>query len=368
MEREELINITNDLIRFQSTKDRPDEIKKCLQYIKEYFANEKVEVEEFEQNGKPSLYFSYDGNRSPTIILNGHIDVVEAEPEQFVPRLEGDKLFGRGSVDMKAGVALFMQAFKSFAKVMPSLGLMIVSDEEIGGCNCSKFLAEKQNFNPQVIIASEPNQSKTPEEMDVTLMQKGVLWVKFISSGVAAHGSRPWLGENAADLLIGAYQEVKNLFPPSSAQDHWQETINLGTFTVDNSPNRVPDKAELVVDIRFPDSITSKELLGKIDCVLTNHPTVSYEVIEDEPMLLNKADDPFLLSFKELAEKVTGKPSRLLNECGSSDLRFFSAKGITGINCGPHGKNYHGKDEWVSVKSMLLYAHVLQEYIKRHAM
>ncbi|MFB6216629.1 MAG: M20/M25/M40 family metallo-hydrolase, partial [Candidatus Aenigmatarchaeota archaeon] len=128
--------LASELIKFQTTRHRPDEIEKCLEFIEGYF-DEGFAVRRFEKNGKPSLVISLEKIREPKILLHSHIDVVEAEEDMFLPQIEDGCLYGRGSADMKAGVACLMKAMKDLRELedQPSVALMITSDEERGGFN-----------------------------------------------------------------------------------------------------------------------------------------------------------------------------------------------------------------------------------------
>ena len=357
--KEELSKLTQDLIRFKTTKENIAELNKCVEYIKDYFTDCDVVIKEFKSNNKPSLVISYEDTKNPKLLLNGHIDVVEAEEEQYNPRIEGDKLFGRGSVDMKAGVAALMLLMKEGSKKdkKPDVALMIVPDEEIGGMDGTRYLLE-QGYRAGFAIAAEPNHTDDLGTLNIVIKEKGVLWLKISVSGKASHGARPWLGDNAAEKLLNVYEQIKNLFEETTEDNRWKSTINLGKIRSGNSPNRVPDKAEFILDIRFTEETNSKELIEKIKQI----GDVKLEVLEDSPMLLN--ENPIMIyKLKETIEKVTGNKSELQNNHGASDLAYASEKGIESAIFGPYGLNYHGKEEFVYLSSLELYYKVMKEFI-----
>lgn len=128
----------------------------------------------------------------PAIILNGHVDVVSAASESFSPRIEEGKLFGRGSYDMLGSVSAMMHAIVDLSKMDLQVKIMlcIVPDEERGGFDGTAYLVE-QGYRGDIAICGEPTNFK------IAVQAKGVLQLKMEISGIAAHGSRPWLGENA---------------------------------------------------------------------------------------------------------------------------------------------------------------------------
>ena len=363
----ELVELTSNLIKFQSTKDNYAQIKDCLNYIKKYFSGTRVIIKEFEFNKKSSLVISFQDKTSFSLLLNGHIDVIEAEPEQYVPKVDGDKLYGRGAIDMKGGVAAFLLLMKelssqqSLQKTLPDIALMIVSDEELGGFNGTGPLSKKYTAN--FVIASEPTHSNSPSQINIIKAEKGVLWLKLKASGKACHASRPWLGDNALVALMNAYTKLKKMFPDTTSKNRWKHTINVGKIIGGDSPNRVPDYAEMLIDIRFMEATNSKKLLGKIKKELPKN--VILEVIEDSPMLIN-TEFMLIKKLQYSVAKSTGKKVELLQEHGASDLRFYSEQGTPSVIFGPLGAGYHGKEELIYISSLTLYYTALKNFVNEN--
>lgn len=359
--QKDLIEITSNLIRFRSTKDNYAEIKKCILYIKSYFSGKDFIVKEFEYNKKPSLLIAFQDKKHYSLLLNGHIDVVEGELDQFVPKVLGNKLFGRGAIDMKGGVAAFMLLMRELSQkdIRPDVALMIVSDEEIGGFDGTGKLAKI--YSADFVIASEPTHADSPKQINIIIAEKGVLWLKIKAKGKACHASRPWLGDNALVKLYDVYTKLKKMFPDTKSNNRWKHTINLGKVTGGNSPNRVPDHAEMLLDIRFMESTDSKKLLAKIRKALPKD--ITLEVLEKSPMLINK-DFTQIKKLQASVYKTIGKKVLLLQEHGASDLRFYSEKGTPSVIFGPLGENYHGIDEFIYINSLELYYTALKGFIK----
>ncbi len=139
-----IINFSKHLISLPSTRSNPSMLKKVLnevlKEVKEYT------VEYFEKNQMPSalVYFGKSGPKRFKVILNAHLDVVEAKEDQYKPFEKDGRLYGRGAIDMKAAAAVEILVFKELAnKVNYPLGLQLVTDEEIGGFNGTKYQIEK---------------------------------------------------------------------------------------------------------------------------------------------------------------------------------------------------------------------------------
>lgn len=361
--KNELVELTSNLVRFESTKENKSEIKKCLEYVKKYFSSQDFVIQEFSNEGFDSIIIFYKGNetnKTPKILLNGHIDVVEGEKSQFNPEIIGDKLLGRGSVDMKAGVAGFMKLMKDFSEEKPDMALMIVTDEEIGGQNCSGYLA-KLGYSGEIVVASEPNKSKDAAHLDVLIKHKGVIWLKIFAKGKATHASLPWTGENAIEKLIEAYPKIKNLFDETTPENRWVPTLNIGKINGGNSSNVVPDYAEMFLDIRYTENFNSDEFIQKIK----TFGDIEIDVLENDPLLINDCDNKNIVLLKECVEKITNNECLLNTFHGATDMRFFSNKENAAIVFGPYGENYHGKNEYVSIKSLELFYDSMKEFIKK---
>jgi len=364
--KEELIKLTQDLIKFKTTKDHPEEIKDCMKYIKDYFKNDDLIIKEFVHNGKRSLYISYTDTKSPKLLLNGHIDVVPADEEQYSPYIKNNNIYGRGAADMKAGVASYLLLFKEFAKKdisKPDLALMIVSDEEIGGADGTRYLIEDKGYSADFAMASEPGHGSA-DTLNITIAEKGVLWLKIKTKGISCHGSRPWLGENAIDKLIDKIKDIKSLFPGTTKDDRWKTTMNIGTIKGGDITNKVADSAELTIDIRYTEETCIPEILEKIKTISD----IEIEVLMQASMLKNPENVEFINKLKDIAQHVSGKEVRLCKEHGASDLRFTSAKNIPSIIFGPCGNNYHGKGEYVSIQNLTIYYQALKEFVKKTIM
>src|SRR5689334_5935713 len=100
--RDDLISLTNALIAIPSTADRPDQLQAVIDYAEGYAqAIPGAHLHRAESDGKPSLIVTLRDTRAPAVMLNAHLDVVSARPEQFQPEVRADRIYGRGSQDMK---------------------------------------------------------------------------------------------------------------------------------------------------------------------------------------------------------------------------------------------------------------------------
>ncbi len=198
--------------------------------------------------------------KTKSLIYNGHIDVVPVgEVEWTHPPFSGEvvngRLYGRGSSDMKSGVAAMLIAIGILAqqgkeygkKLRGDLIFSAVADEEVRGCGASHFVAEGGVENAGAVIFSEPTGFKAYTS------EKGVYWVEIETIGKTAHGAMPHLGRNAILDMQTVIEEVMKI-PLPGAPDPKQgnATLNIGTIKGGVSANVVPDSCKVNIDLRLP--------------------------------------------------------------------------------------------------------------------
>lgn len=354
-----LLNITQDLIRFRTSTQHPEEMERCMRYISHFFAETSWQVEQITHNGVHSLFISR-GTKTPRILLVGHVDVVEADDLQFIPRVEQDRLYGRGSFDMKGAVAVMMQLMKDLTDERVDIGLLLTSDEELGGFNGVGHLL-KQGFGADAVIL--PDGGRAVDRL--VIKAKGILWVKLLAHGTSAHGSRPWEGDNAIIKLINGIEQIQTVFTPHTkhAEDHWETTMNVGMIEGGKAVNQVPDTASVRCDIRYTEHDTPDDIVKRLRIVLPSG--VDLEVIVHEPMVLVPLDHPFIKKYEDVVHAQYGAPPRYALDHGSSDARFFAAKGIPVIMSQPNGDGLHGPEEWVSIPALQHYYNLLRAYVQK---
>src|SRR5262249_39902198 len=146
-----------DLLAIPSTADQPQQLRRAVGFVVDFVGPGFV-VEWFESSGKPSALLYPDRFRGATrpefrVILNGHLDVVPAEPEQFRPRRIGARLYARGAQDMKITALLQARVFRELAgRVAYPLALQLVADEEVGGRDGTLFQLRRGVTGSFVII------------------------------------------------------------------------------------------------------------------------------------------------------------------------------------------------------------------------
>lgn len=189
-------------------------------------------------------------------LLHGHIDIVPGLENQYKPKVKNNRLYGRGALDMKGGLAALVVLMKNLKqeKINKKLALFITSDEKKGGENDTKYLLENIGYRGNFFITAEGE-----KDYIVKNEQKGVLMLKLAVKTRGEHSGYTWKAKNAILELIKLYKKIAQLFPHKQDPDHWYTTINLGKIQGGLAVNSIPDYAEADVDIRFCDPFTSHE-------------------------------------------------------------------------------------------------------------
>lgn len=353
-----MINLLKNLVAIKS--DTEIGANDALRYCSSWLTSHDIPHQVLENEGRLMLHAEV-GHGPTTIVWNGHVDVVPAKIEQFNPIIKGDRLYGRGSADMKAGVAAMMEAFRHISSIQNQLQqiivLHIVTDEETGGHKTSGHLVET-GHSGDFVICGEPTQLK------LSVQSKGVLQIHITFLGKAAHSSRPWEGTNAIEASYIFHEKLMNL-PFTKASNCYFEypSINLAKIQAGDRYNVVPDQCEVGYDIRFIPSQSWEEILQQItDLAHSINSKNIVKVYDKMSAIITSEDNNYIKSLSELTAKVTQREAVLFGQHGAADTRFYVNTGATAIEFGPSGDDWHGPSEYVLISSVEQYADILMKH------
>jgi succinyl-diaminopimelate desuccinylase len=338
---------------------RPDVLVAAAGFVQGWLESRDIEVHERDHNGFPVLIADVGatGEQVPCVIFHGHLDVVPGRPEQFQPRVEGDRLIGRGAYDMKGGLAAMMCALKDIAdQNRVRVRFVCVPDEE------SEEIDERSTdavvsggLGGNFAITGEPT------NMHIGVQAKGVLAMRILVHGRSAHSSTPWLGDNAVLKAIDVFRAIESLpFSRESSELFDRPSINLGRIAGGDVLNKVPDRCEMAVDVRYlpgqdPGEILSQvRAIGAIDVTRTFiHPPVTVS-----------RSNPYVQVLRDAVSRATSGEVMSVGRDGASDAASFIEAGIPAVEFGPQGGGHHGPDEWVSVSSLTRYRQALADFVR----
>jgi succinyl-diaminopimelate desuccinylase len=373
MSDQDPISLTKSLLRFD-TINPPGRERDCARLIGAMLQEWGFSVEYFEYaDSRTSVVARAGGSgRKPPLCLTGHIDVVALgsrkwTKDPFSGETDGDRLFGRGSSDMKAGIAAILLAARNLSKKLsgtPGIVLVFTAAEE-GGCIGSQHLARTQLLGKAgAMIVGEPT-SNYPY-----VGHKGSLKFHARFRGVSAHGSMPELGENAIYKAARAVAKLENFdFQTSRHPVMGAPTLNVGTIEGGQGVNMVPDVASIGVDIRTVAGMDHAALLSRLKDILGKE--VEVDVFSDMNAVWTEPGQEWVQRVFEIGAKHLGaRPeprAQTYNTDAGNLLKVY--KGVPTVVLGPgEAQQAHQTDEYCSMErirqSVAIYEDLIQDWCR----
>jgi acetylornithine deacetylase len=311
------------------------------------------------------------GRGDPSLILNGHLDTVGVEGmtvPPFEPLIREGRLYGRGSCDMKGGVAALLCAARDVAREGgPPRGELLVvltSDEEHASRGLEALLAEGLRADAAVVCE--------PTSLQVMPANKGFAWWRVEFRGRAAHGSRPDLGCDAIRLagrFLAALDAVEDRLVSDAAHPLLGSgTIHAGTIRGGTTPSVYPDRCELLLEARLLPGQRPEEVGGWL-AALGEEVTRgdSREEVTVIPTLQRPPGDlpgahPLPRKLQAAGQSM-GRPMELTGMSAWVESAWFLEAGIPAVCFGPGsiGKA-HTADEFVPVEELRDAANILSRF------
>ncbi len=354
--RDELVELTKELVAIPSVSEDAAQRTAVIDFVAAYCQRlPGVHIERFESRGFPILVAAFDAERSKELILNAHVDVVPARPEQWQAVERDGRLYGRGTQDMKAAAAAMLVLLKTLAQAgeHPSVSWQFVTDEEIGGDDGTGYLLQ-QGYTGQLFIAGEPT------DLEIVNRAKGILWVTVAMNGIPAHGSRPWDGDNPIIPLTSGLRKLLEHYP-IPAEAVWRTTVTPAAIHGGDAQNRVPADCLLKLDIR---RVPEEEQSAIMTFVETCFPGATVQTPHDGSCLNTASDAPPVQRLVTAISAEIGEAVRFRDEHFGSDARYYSQQGIPAVCFGPRGAGLHSHEEWVEIESIVTFYHVLERLVK----
>ena len=359
-----VVAATQALVRVDTRNPPGDEVRAvaaCRQLLEPLGA--AVEVVEPEP-GRASVVATLPRTGKPVLVVNGHLDVVPINAEDwtvdpFGGEVRDGRVWGRGSADMKGGIAAAVEALH----VLRRLGLEpawdvvlhLVADEERGGRLGTEVLVER-GFCDGVAACLVPE----PTDLDVCVAERGLLVANVTTLGRPAHGSRPREGVSAIET---AAKVVLALHAADYGDDPHpllgKPTSNIGVIGGGSGHNTVAEACRVTVDRRLLPGVGRDEAVAGIERKLAriDDAELRYELdveVFGEAREM-AADHPFAALVARSVEAATGRVPEVIGMPFTTDARFVrNQAGVPAVVCGPGGiAQAHIHDEWVAVDALV---------------
>ena len=350
------IELLDSLIRIPSESSDIPQVNRAEEAMGAYLKAHGLfcEFEEFE--GRRILFASTTPGKVQDYILNAHLDVVPAEPALFEPRIDGDRMYGRGTDDCKGCCVAIAQALCALAGTKASVGAIFTADEEIGGRTTLHMVQQGYAARKLVIVLDGPSRA-------IVSAEKGMLNFILRATGKTVHSSRPWEGVNAIDKLVDGYARLRAAWPknaPGPDGDKWFDTMSADIISGGTAHNKVPDEATLLVNIRFVKPGDEKRIESFI------RETTGLEVTREEftiPVFCDE-NDPALQALQAAMRKAwPDHEIPFTRMMGATDARHFALNPTPIAITGCAGGGCHEIGEWINLPNIGETASMLVDFL-----
>lgn len=357
---EKLISDIIDLMRIKSVSGCQTEIRKVLDKVKTAYGRDGVFVSEWNfDNASPVLLLANCEGYDFDVATIGHLDVVPAKDELFEPKIDGNRLYGRGGLDMKASVAVCLETLLYTLGKNIRFGVLITTDEETSSGGM-KALQNADIINARIVLDTDSGSLYNLVEK-----YKHPVSIELTAKGQNAHSSRPWEGINAVNALIDTIKELEKTFPRyergSEPQSVWVDTMVVTAFNSPTTYNVVPDTATARLNFRLTEKTSLGELKEILQRAADKH-GCSYDILLSSRGVYMNAESPAIRQYLQIAEKVTGRKIEISTSCGATDSRMFADKS-TIIMHSINGENMHGDNEYAEIDSILTLAKIQKAFV-----
>lgn len=313
---------------------------------------------------------SKTGSKKP-LVFCGHMDTVPIGNEKWLfSPLSGhqkeEKIYGRGSCDMKGGIAGMLGAIKLLETNELDFDLYFLgtSGEEIGAIGAKHFAEKNKGFDPGAMIIGEPT------NLNLFVGHKGALWVSITIFGKAGHGSMPNEGINAIEKMIRFIEKVKTspLVPREKSNELGRQTMNIGLMNGGSQINVIPDKCTIQIDFRTVDKQSHEDILDGLTKIKNDFEDIENVEIDIETL---KSLSPLTNSNNKFIEQARYLQETLHPENEKEYVNYFTDGSVftNHFNCpiiifGPGDpKLAHQKDEYVEIDKLIKSINFYKELI-----
>lgn len=369
----EVVNLAEKLIRFKTISRHYKEIKECAAFIERYATANRLYYEFHDNGNNPVLLLSNGEKRNFDIMSLGHIDVVPCSEALFHPIVDGERLKGRGSFDMKSGVAVGLELLNWVKRENKNInmGVVLTSDEEIQEATSMDFVQDL-GVKAKIILDIDALSGIST----IVEKNKDVVFVNLVSEGQRASGMLPWEGKSAIDCLMASIGKIREHFPyfdidkkPKEApfgRHYWVNSLNIGTINGGYQINRVSDTAAAQLDFRLVNGMDGKKLSEILDNCLVGD--THYKIRYETGFVNEDRNNPVIKEYQQIVEDVIDKKVNFLRDGRMSNSGMLKdKKGASVILHSYSGGGYHAEDEWVDLKSVEQLYTIQKRFVDKYA-
>jgi succinyl-diaminopimelate desuccinylase len=329
-------------------------VNRLVDFLRGYLRAQGVRTKVEGLGGRKILYASTVRGKHTPLLFNAHLDVVPADEAVFGAREKRGWIHGRGAGDCLGNAAMTANLLVRCRR-RARIGAIFTTDEEVGGHTTQHMVS--QGYTGDFVFVVDGGGYR------VAVAQKGILVLRLTARGKGCHGSTPWRGENALDKLIDGYRKVRKLFPPVREGDDWHDTMSANMLRAGTVFNRVPDRAELYLDVRTTGRRPRREVLRRVRAASG----LKVEVVIESPQVFCDVKDPRMQDLIKFMTKKLRHKIGIVRMNGATDARHFVGLRAPIAMIGAPSRGVHSSKEAVSLKGLALYEEMLYSYCQAHA-
>jgi succinyl-diaminopimelate desuccinylase len=366
---------TFDADRFLADLDTFLRFKTCVEqnepefvaaraWIKAFFDPAITAVDTFTFGGFTSLIIRSRDSRRPGLLGDGHIEVVPGRPGLFQLRQEGPLLFGRGVADMKTQCLMMMTVLRELlaAGEPNDFWLVLSEDEEIGSAHGAqqlvKLLGDK-GLLPDVVFVPDGGPDFAYVEKE-----KGMISFDATVRGQAAHGSRPFLGQNAIERMMKLYAAYQKRFPNPRSESEWAPSLVMTRIDAGRAHNQIPDQCHASFDLRFTERESPKMIVATLEEIGRAY-EAEFTYREIGVATYYPRERALAHHYIDLLRTVSGKEPSILHSNGASNARFYVMQkpNIQILMSNPRVVGAHADEECLDARSLPSYYQLVRDTI-----
>jgi acetylornithine deacetylase len=329
-------------------------------YVADWLAQRgfDVQLQDTSAPGRPNVIGVLRGTGGGrSLMLNGHVDTVGVTgmDEPHRPRVEDGRLYGRGAMDMKSGVAAMLHAAARAAHDPPRGDVIVtaVADEEHSSVGTEAAVRE---WSADAAIVTEPT------GLELTLWHRGFVWIDVETAGVAAHGSRPDEGVDAiakmGRILVGIDDLGRELAAGPAHPMLGTGSVHASLIEGGQELSSYPASCRLQIERRTVPGEDAATALAEIEAIVARAAAADGAVdaraavtFERKP-LDEDEDADIVVALAESLQAVTGREPSFASSAAWMDAALIAEAGVPVVVLGPTGEGLHGEVEWVDLESV----------------
>lgn len=365
----DVIAVAQELMKFRTETGNREQINKCLQYCRNLLENSGaiIEIAEFDK-ASPVLFIRNRRTEDFDALCLGHLDVVPAADEMFVPQIRDGKLFGRGSLDMKSFAAVALNSMEHVLQNNLDLnfGIILSTDEEKGSASTHAFMETHPEISAKIVLDNDTG----GDIHKIVSKCKNPVFVKLIAKGLEVHGSTPWEGIDANEMMIKVLGNIRKIYPYYSQNgaipaDQWIDTVHVAKLHGGEVSNVICGESEALLDFRLTENSSIENLKKNLDSCMIDG--VNYVIVSESTPVVMDENNRYIQEYKKFAEAIMGEKIEFEHIGGATDSRAFAVKGSTVIMHSGTGEGMHTAGEYVVIDTVRQIADIQIKFLEKLA-